>query len=103
LIALAALLGTVPAYAQSAPSGEDSAALQRILQTELPPERIALAMKLVQVSGVARVFDDVPPTIAEQSKNEFIRANPPMQLGIIAVVDEVATEIVKRRSDHERL
>jgi hypothetical protein len=99
LIALAAALGIVPAYAQNAPSGTDSSALQKILQTELPPERMALASKLVQLSGVARVFDDVLPTIAEQSKNEFIRANPQMQLGIIAIVDKIAIQMVARRPE----
>ena len=99
LVAFAAVLGIVPAYAQEAPTGSDSSALQKVLQTELPPERLALASKLVQVSGVARVFDDVLPTIAEQSKNEFIRANPQMQLGIIAIVDKVAIQMVARRPE----
>jgi hypothetical protein len=99
LIALAATLATGSAYAQNAPTGTDSPALQKILQTELPPERMALASKLVQVSGVARVFDDVLPTIAEQSKNEFIRANPQMQLGIIALVDKIAIQMVGRRPE----
>jgi hypothetical protein len=72
------------------------------MQTELPPERMALAMKLVQVSGVARVFDDVLPTIADQSKNDFIRANPQMQLGIIAIVDRIAVEMVGRRPELDR-
>jgi hypothetical protein len=96
LIAFAAV---APAYAQDTPTGTDSTALQKILQTELPPERMALATKLVQVSGVARVFDDVLPTIAEQSKNEFIRANPQMQLGIIAIVDKIAIQMVGRRPE----
>jgi len=102
LFALAAILGSAPAGAQSMPSAKSSAALQKLLQTELPPERMALAMKLVQVSGIARVFDDVLPTIAEQSKTEFIRANPQMQLGIIAIVDKVAVEMVKRRPELDR-
>jgi len=102
LFALAAMLGIAPAYAQDTPTGTDSSALQKILQTELPPERMALAVKLVQVSGVARVFDDVLPTIAEQSKNEFIRANPQMQLGIIAVVDKIAVQMVSRRPELDR-
>src|ERR1044072_4488247 len=54
LIAFAAVLGTVPAYAQEAPGASDSSALQKLLQTDLPPERMAIASKLVQVSGVAR-------------------------------------------------
>src|SRR5215207_8946445 len=101
--AVAAILGgAAPAHAQDTPAAQDNSALQKILQTELPDERMALAMKLVQVSGVARVFDDVLPTIAEQSKNEFIRANPQMQLGIIALVDKVAIQMVSRRPELDR-
>src|SRR6266542_777603 len=102
LIAFAATSGIAPAQAQNPPTASDSSALQKILQTELTPERMALAMKLVQVSGVARVFDDVLPTIAEQSKNEFIRANPQMQLGIIAMVDKIAIQMVGRRPELDR-
>ena len=47
-------------------------------------------MKLVQVSGTARIFDEMLPTIADQAKNAFIRANPQMQLGIIGLVDTIA-------------
>ena len=32
-----------------------------IMETELPPERMALAMKLVELSGTTRIFDEVPP------------------------------------------
>jgi hypothetical protein len=102
LFALAATLGSAPVFAQSLPSAANSASLQKILQMELPPERMTLAMKLVQTSGMARVFDDVLPTIAEQSKTEFIRANPQMQLGIIAIVDKIAIEMVKRRPELDR-
>jgi hypothetical protein len=100
LIALTAMLGTAPARAQDAPA--DFNALQRIMKTELTPERMALAMKLVQVSGVARVFDDVLPTIADEAKNDFIRANPQMQLGIIALVDKIAVQMVSRRPELDR-
>ena len=98
LIALAAILGGAPAYAQDAPAADNSA-LQNLLTTELPPERMALAMKLVALSGTARIFDDVLPTVAEQAKNQFIRANPQMQLGIIAVVDRIAVQLVSRRPE----
>lgn len=101
LIALAAILGAAPAYAQDTPPESDSA-LQRIMETELPPERMALAMKLVELSGTTRIFDEVLPTIAEQAKNSFIRANPQMQLGIIAVVDRIAVQLVSRRPELNR-
>jgi hypothetical protein len=39
------------------------------------------------------------PDIAEESKTNFIRANPQMQLGIIAVVDRVALTLVSRRPE----
>ncbi len=101
LIALAAILGAAPAYSQDAPAADNSA-LQRVLETELPPERMALAMKLVELSGTTRIFDEVLPTIAERAKNSFIRANPQMQLGIIAVVDRIAVQLVSRRPELNR-
>ena len=101
LIAISAVLGAAPAYAQDAPA-VDNSALQQILTTELPPEKMALAMKLVALSGTTRIFDEVLPTIAEQAKNQFIRANPQMQLGIIAIVDRIAVEMVSRRPELDR-
>ena len=98
LAALSALLAPVGSWAQDAPP-EDQSALQDIIQTELPPERMALAMKLVELSGTTRIFDTVLPDLAEESKNNFIRANPQMQLGIIAVVDRVALTLVNRRPE----
>ena len=73
---------------------EDSAALQKILQTGASAGADGPRDEARPVERVARVFDDVLPTIAEQSKNEFIRANPQMQLGIIAIVDKVAVQMV---------
>lgn len=98
LAALSALLAPVGSWAQDPPQ-EDQSALQDIIQTELPPERMALAMKLVELSGTTRIFDTVLPDLAEESKNNFIRANPQMQLGIIAVVDRVALTLVSRRPE----
>lgn len=96
LVALTAVIGIGPAVAQNQPA--DNPALE-VLETPLPPEREKLAMKLVELSGTARIFDEVLPTLAEQAKNRFIQANPQMQLGIIAVVDKVAVEMVKRRPE----
>jgi len=98
LVAAGAILGGATVFAQTMPASDNSA-LQKIMQTELPPEREALAMRLVELSGTTRIFDEVLPTIAEQSKNQFIRANPQMQLGIIAIVDKVAVQMVKRRPE----
>jgi hypothetical protein len=101
LAALVFLLGAVLGGAASAqdaqPSGDNS--LQRILEAEIAPERLALAMKIVELSGTTRIFDEVLPTIAEDSKKRFINANPQMQLGIISIVDKVAVEMVKRRPE----
>jgi uncharacterized protein len=100
----AAFLGTAPVHAQDAQNpapaaGQEEQPLQAIMNEELPPERMELAMKLLRLSGTSRVFDQVLPGIAEQAKNYFIRANPQMQLGIIAVVDKVALELVSRRPE----
>jgi len=97
LLALAAILGGTPVLAQDAAT--NPSALREIIQAELPPETRELADKLVQMTGTARLFDSLLPTIAEQAKNGFIRSNPQMQLGIIAVVDKVAVELVSRRPE----
>jgi hypothetical protein len=98
LFAAAAVFGHVPSFAQEAAAPERPA-LQTIIETELPPERRELALKLVQLSGTSRMFDELLPTIADQAKNNFIRANPQMQLGIIDVVDRVAVSLVSRRPE----
>lgn len=98
LVALSALFAPAGAWAQDA-AQEDQSAVQTIIETELPPERMALAMKLVELSGTTRIFDTILPDIAEESKTNFIRANPQMQLGIIAVVDRVALTLVSRRPE----
>jgi hypothetical protein len=101
LFALAAAFGAFPANAQDA-TNDNANAVQAVLDTELPPERLKLALTLVDLSGTTRIFDEVLPTVAEQAKNRFIQANPQMQLGIIAVVDKVAIDLVKRRPELDR-
>ena len=97
VVALGAILG-VAANAQDA-QAPDANSLQSIMEAEIAPERMALAMKLVEISGTTRIFDEVLPSIAEDSKNRFIRANPQMQLGIIAIVDRIAVQMVSRRPE----
>lgn len=97
-VAVGAMVNAGQANAQDA-QVEDNSALQKIIETELAPERMALATKLVALSGTTRIFDEVLPTIAQDSKNRFIRANPQMQLGIIAVVDRIAVQMVSRRPE----
>jgi uncharacterized protein len=103
LLTLGALLAAAPGYAQQNPAARtvysDNQALSDILGKELSPETKALADKLVQLTGSARLFDEVLPDIADKAKNAFIRANPQMQLGIISVVDKVAVELVSRRKE----
>jgi uncharacterized protein len=101
LAALVVVVGAIFGGAANAQDAQapDANALQNILQTEIAPERMALAMKLVELSGTTRIFDEVLPSIAEESKNRFIRANPQMQLGIIAVVDRIAVQMVSRRPE----
>jgi hypothetical protein len=95
LVALAAVFGAAPGWSQN--MGDTP--LRDIIGTELPPETKALADKLVQLAGTARLFDSLLPNIADTAKNTFIRSNPQMQLGIIAVVDKVAVELVSRRPE----
>jgi hypothetical protein len=98
---MAALNGLVPGFAQDAsqPSPTDETHLKTIIETELSPETKTLADQLVQLSGTGRAFDELLPSIAQQAKNGFIKANPQMQLGIIEVVDRVAITLVSRRPE----
>jgi hypothetical protein len=101
LIATAAAIGCVPAVAQEAESTQDAdlSAFQDILEKDLPPETLALALQVVRLSGTGRTFDELLPNIADQAKNAFIRANPQMQLGIIEIVDRLAVTLVDRRKE----
>ena len=77
----------------------DLSAFQDILEADLPPGTMELAMQLVRLSGTGRTFDELLPNIAAQTKNAFIRANPQMQLGIIEMVDRNALSLVSRRTE----
>jgi uncharacterized protein len=102
-ILAAVVLASAAAFGWSGASAQDAAQsngpLLNIIETELSPETQELALKLVQLSGAARMFDEVLPMIADQTKNAFIRANPDMQLGIISVVDQIAVSLVSRRPE----
>ncbi len=102
-IVAAVILASAAAFGWSGAAGQDAAQseqpLQNIIGTELPPETRELALQLVQLSGSARMFDEVLPMVADQTKNAFIRANPDMQLGIISVVDQIAVSLVSRRPE----
>jgi hypothetical protein len=99
LFALAAISLASPAFAQNAGSNLGGEALDKIMEGEIAPERLALAAKLVKLTGTARLYDELLPNIADQAKNSFIRANPQMQLGIISVVDKIAVQMVSRRPE----
>jgi hypothetical protein len=99
LFALAAAFGGAPALAQGVGNDADPTTYRDIIANELDPETRQLADKLVQITGTARLFDSLLPNIADEAKNSFIRSNPQMQLGIIAVVDKVAVEMVARRPE----
>jgi hypothetical protein len=98
IVVLAAVFGSAPVFAQS-PEASSPAAVREIINTKLAPETKKLADRLVQIAGTARLFDALLPNIADSAKNGFIRANPQMQLGIIAVVDRVAVDLVSRRPE----
>ena len=95
LVATAAITGH-GAYAQDA----DAPATQaESPAAPISEESLALARQVVELSGTSSTFDELLPNIAEDAKQQFVRANPQMQLGIIAVVDNVARELVARRPD----
>jgi uncharacterized protein len=101
LIAASTFCGAAPAAAQDAEATQeaDLSAFRAIMEKELPPETMTLALELVRVSGISRTFDELLPNIADQAKNNFIRANPQMQLGIIELVDRTALTLVSRRKE----
>jgi hypothetical protein len=94
----AALLGAAPGFAQDQPAAGEGG-VRDIMTMEFSEESLALAAKLVELTRTARMFDALLPNIADTAKNNFIRANPQMQLGIISVVDKVAVELVSRRPE----
>ncbi len=98
---LATVLGAAPGFAQNAnaPAPAGDAALNDIMTMKLSPKTQELANKLVEVTRIGRMFDELLPNIADKAKNDFIRANPQMQLGIITVVDKVAVQLVNRRPE----
>ena len=98
LIAVAVVAGFNTAIAQDAPARQGNK-LGEILKDDIAPERLALGLQLVQLSGTGRTFNEVLPNIAAEAKNAFIRANPQMQLGIIDVVDRIALGLVSRRPE----
>ncbi len=98
-LVLAAILGSAPVFAQTSDQVPGEEAVKSILATKMTPETKVLADKLVQITGTARMFDSLLPNIADQTKNNFIRGNPQMQLGIISIVDKVAVDLVSRRPE----
>lgn len=92
--------GQAPAAGQ--PAGQASA-FEEIMTREYSQESLDLAAQLVKLSNSGRVFDEVLPNLADQAKNEFIRANPQMQLGIIEVVDRVALSLVGLRPQLDQM
>jgi hypothetical protein len=103
--ALAALFFVTAAWGGFSPASAQegaTAALRELMNKEIPQERLDLGMQLVKLSGNSRTFDQLLPTVADQAKNAFIRANPQMQLGIIEVVDRIALTLVPRRPELDR-
>ncbi len=99
--ALAAVLCAAPGFAQDTtpPASGSDDAVNDILTKNISAESLALGKKLVDLSQTSRMFDVLLPNIADQAKNDFIRANPQMQLGIIGIVDKVAVQLVSRRPE----
>ena len=104
--ALAQQTETAPPPAQAPAAGQPAAepsAFQEMMNKEYSKESLDLAAQLVKLSGTGRAFDEVLPNMADQAKNEFIRANPQMQLGIIEIVDRVALSLVDRRPQLDQM
>ena len=61
---------------------------------EIDAEELALARQVLAASRTGRIFDEILPNMADQTKTTFIQSNPQMQLGIIELVDKVALDLV---------
>ena len=69
------------------------------MKKDIPPEKIGAGDAARQAERHRRAPSTrCFPTIADQAKNAFIRANPQMQLGIIEVVDRIALTLVSPAS-----
>lgn len=80
VIALAALLAPTAAFAQAQPQPtRPIAPLAQQAPTpapQLPPEHVALARQVVEISGASASFDNVIPAFIEQAKALFLPTNP---------------------------
>ena len=100
-VAAVAICNPMALAQDAAPAAGDtqSAAAAGAPAAPLSQETLDLAMQVVKLSGTSRTFDELLPNIADEAKQQFVRANPQMQLGIIAVVDRVARDLVARRPE----
>lgn len=91
------MLATVPASAQDAPQPPAQAA-----QESFTPEQLRLAQQVVEATRSGTSFDDILPTVAEQTKGLFIRQNPSVAQEIEAVTNAVAIKLAARRVELDR-
>jgi len=68
-------------------------------QEELTEGQVAAAREVVQVTKSLEAFDDILPILAEQTQTLFIQSDPARTQEVVAVTNEVALEMAKRRAD----
>ena len=96
LLAFAAAGLSQPGFAQ------DSNQQTAVEPPPLTPEHLAIAREAFIASKAGRAFDEILPVVADRAKATFIKSNPQMQLGIIEVVDRVASARQERAGGDAR-
>jgi hypothetical protein len=103
--AFAALLAAAsPSVAQDAagspvdatPPGADAG-------VQIPPEHLALAQEIIDLTQSDRAFDDILPRLATQTQTVLIRSNPSFTREIEDTVTEVAISLAQRRAELARV
>lgn len=92
LFAAVALAG-----ADLAPAAAQDQAQQPAAEETFTPEHLQLAQEAVTLSRSAESFDDILPTLAEQTKTLYLRSNPAIAKDIEEVTQTVAIALAAKR------
>lgn len=95
--AVAFLAAAAPALAQDA-----APAASADQQESFTPEQLRLAQEAILASGSNETFDEILPTVAEQTKTVFLRTNPALAADIEEATTEVAIRMAQQRPALDR-
>jgi hypothetical protein len=94
---MSGMIAAAPAFAQDAPQPPAQTG-----QESFTPEQLRLAQQVVEATRSGSSFDDILPTVAEQTKGLFIRQNPAISQEIEDVTNAVAIKLAARRVELDR-